>query len=647
MLCTTSNGMNWKKNKTYRISLESEDQVTPEETLLDSTSQYSDIEKPILGSIFRSFLIIVGILTLVLTAYLFKTAIVEHATFADLAFQNRSANFPLPPPRGMITDTNGLLLVNNIPVFNLLAVTRELREGGNNFDDNLKKIAEILEKSEEELEQFILEQMKINSTFFVRLDLTKDQALAIKYIEPKGLYIIPDTKREYTSSHKISSVLGYIGKVSKEDLLEDAYYAPTDIIGRLGIEAEYERFLRGTHGNIFFSREEEGYITKEPLPGKTVTLNLDYDLQIKLYDEVFAVLREFGLSRATGIVQDPKTGAVLALVSFPGFDNNIFSSGVSESDYKRLFENKEKPLFNRMISGLYNPGSTIKPFIGMTALQEKIITPGDTINDCVSITVPNPYNPGDPYIFKNWRVEYGLFNLRKAIANSCNIYFFTVGGGHEKVKGLGAERIANYLKNANANSKLGIDLPGEVAGFVPTPDWKLREKGEPWYLGDTYNISIGQGDLLVTPLWLNTYISAIANGGAIYKPQVARRITGNNKGIVEIFSPKTIALLPFSQDVINEMKKAMRETVISGTAQIMNGLPVKAAAKTGTAEVIKGKTINSLFTVFAPYDDPEISMTILIEGSASNQGLAIRAAYNTLKWYFEKTQNEKLKAQNN
>lgn len=624
----------WKKNKTYRILLESEDRVTPEETLLDSNSQYSDIEKPIPGSIFRSFLIIISVATCILAVYFFKTAVVKHAVFADLAFQNKSANFPLPPPRGMITDRKGQLLLKNVPVFNLLAVTRALRESGN-FNDDLGKLTEILGKNKEELEQFILEEMKINSTFFVHLDLTKDQALAIKYIEPKGFYVIPDTRREYVSSNKISSVLGYTGKVSKEDLQEE-YYFSADIIGRLGIEAQYEKFLRGTHGNILFSREAESYITKEPLPGKTVTLNLDYDLQIKLYDEIFAVLREFGLSRATGIVQDPRTGAVLAMVSFPDFDNNIFSSGVSESDYKRLFENKEKPLFNRMISGLYNPGSTIKPFMGMTALQEHIIKPNDTIYDCISITVPNPYDQNNPYIFKNWRVEYGQFNLQKAIANSCNIYFFTVGGGHEKIKGLGAERIADYLKRGHVSSKLGIDLPGETAGFVPTPGWKLREKGEPWYLGDTYNISIGQGDLLVTPLWLNTYISAIANGGSIYKPQVAQKITGSNKEIVEIFNPKTLTLLPFSQDIISEIKNGMRETVLSGTAQIMNDLPVKSAAKTGTAEVIKGKTINSLFTIFAPYEDSEIAMTILIEGSASNQGLAMRAAYNTLKWYFNK-----------
>jgi penicillin-binding protein 2 len=255
------------------------------------------------------------------------------------------------------------------------------------------------------------------------------------------------------------------------------------------------------------------------------------------------------------------------------------------------------------------------------------------VNDCVSLTVPNPYDPQNPYTFKNWRDEYGPFDLRKAIANSCNIYFFTAGGGHENVRGLGAERIVNYLKSGLADSQLGIDLPGEENGFIPNPEWKLREKGEPWYLGDTYNISIGQGDLLITPLWLNSYVSAIANGGKIYKPRVAQSLISDEK-IIEEFSPEVAGNLPFSKEVIAEMKRAMKETVISGTAQIFKDLPVEAGAKTGTAEVIKGKTVNSLFTIFAPYDNPQISMTILIEGATTQQGLAIRAAHSVLKWYF-------------
>jgi len=250
--------------------------------------------------------------------------------------------------------------------------------------------------------------------------------------------------------------------------------------------------------------------------------------------------------------------------------------------------------------------------------------------------VPNPFSPDNPYIFRNWRNEYGLFDLKKAIANSCNIYFYMVGGGHEKIKGLGAEKIINYLKKTNTDSRLGIDLPGETAGFVPTPEWKIRETGEPWYLGDTYNISIGQGNLLVTPLWLNGYVSAIANGGKIYQPLIAQKIIDENGQIITNFNQEIAVNLPFSTNTILEVKQAMRETVKSGTAKLLRDLPVTSAAKTGTAEVIKGMTNNSFFTVFAPYDTPEISMTILIENTTTRQGLAIKAAHNVLKWYFER-----------
>ena len=627
--------MSSRRNKNYSISFDGDDWVAPEETLLDSSSQYSDIEKPIPSFIFRFFLIIFFIATAALIIFIFKISIIENKTFARMAFQNKSANFPLPPPRGLIIDRNGQSLVRNIPVYNLIAVTRELKENPDSIGGDIKKIAKIIGKDEGEFLGLIKEEMKNKSTFFAYLELNKDQAVALTYLELSGFYVVPDTRREYIDGRKISQIVGYTGKVSREDLGDD-YYFSTDTIGRLGIEDYYEEYIRGKHGNIFFSREETGYITKEPEPGKTVVLNIDHDLQIKLHDEIFGVLRDAGLSRGAGIIQNPKTGEVLALVSFPDFDNNIFASEVSKEDYRRLFESTAKPLFNRVISGLYNPGSTIKPLVGMAGIQEKIMDSNDILaENCIELTVPNPYDPSRPYVFNNWRTEYGPFNLKRAIANSCNIYFFTVGGGHEKIKGLGAEKIIKYFKSSFADSILGIDISGEKNGFVPTPEWKLREKGEPWYLGDTYNISIGQGDFSVTPLWLNSYISAVANGGSIYKPKVAKSIVENNN-IIENFNPEVIGSLPFSNEVIDEMRSAMRETVLSGTAQILKELPVEMAAKTGTAEVQKGKTVNSLFTAFGPYNDPDLALTVLIEGATTQQGLAIRAAYNVLKWYYNK-----------
>jgi penicillin-binding protein 2 len=271
----------------------------------------------------------------------------------------------------------------------------------------------------------------------------------------------------------------------------------------------------------------------------------------------------------------------------------------------------------------------------MAALQEHIVRPDQVVtNDCVSISVPNPNKPDEPYVFKNWRPDTGPFNLYRAIADSCNVYFFTVGGGYKSIDGLGIERIDRYLKSGYADSLLGIDLPGEEHGFVPTPDWKYVTTKQPWYQGDTYNTSIGQGDLLVTPLWVNSYVSAIANGGTFWKPRIASRIVDEQRQTLAVMDAKQLGSLPFSADVIGEMQKAMRRTVTDGTGKIFLDLPVSAAAKTGTAEVIKGQRINSLVTVFAPADNPQIALTVLIEGSVTNQGYALRAANQFLKWFF-------------
>ncbi|MEK9209172.1 MAG: penicillin-binding transpeptidase domain-containing protein, partial [Patescibacteria group bacterium] len=236
---------------------------------------------------------------------------------------------------------------------------------------------------------------------------------------------------------------------------------------------------------------------------------------------------------------------------------------------------------------------------------------------------------------KNWRPDAGPFNLYRAIADSCNVYFFTVGGGYGAISGLGIERIGKYLQSAYADALLGIDLPGEERGFVPTPDWKYITKKEPWYQGDTYNTSIGQGDLLVTPLWINSYISAIANGGTLWKPRVAGRIVDEKRETVGVIEARQLGSLPFSSDVIRQMQVAMYRTVTDGTGKLFKDLPVTAAAKTGTAEVIKGQRINSLVTVYAPVENPQVALTVLIEGSAANQGYALRAARRFLGWYFD------------
>lgn len=621
----------WLGKKEYKISA-NEDWVSPEETLLDSSSEHQDLEVPISNHVFRAAFFIAAFLCVVVIAFVFDLSVRRYAYFTGVAFQNKSVNFSVPPPRGIIFDRLGKPLVANEPVFDLLVISKEIREEAN--EENINRVADILRKNRDEFRTFLSDGVHNNSVFFAGSGLDKNQVLEIKTLSSKGFYVVPNTKRQYMDGTQFSQVLGYVGKVSKNELGVEDYYYPTDIIGRLGIEAQYEKQLRGKHGRIFFLEGENS--SEDPVIGNSVVLNIDYDMQKRLFNELFNVLKDTNYSKAAAVIQEPNTGAVLAMASFPAYDNNLFVQGLSGSQYKNLFENKSRPLFNRVISGLYNPGSTIKPFIGLMTLEEKIFSPSDTIRDCVGLTIVNPYNPDDIYTFNNWRLEYGQFNLKRAIANSCNVYFFIAGGGYGSIKGLGVERIANYLKSAFADSKLGIDLPGEEAGFVPTPDWKLAARDEPWYQGDTYNISIGQGDLLVTPLWLNSYISGIANGGTLYKPFVAKQILGSDKNVIKGFEPEAMGRLNFKEEVIQNVRNAMLETTVSGTARVLGALPVKAGAKTGTAEVVKGRTVNSIMTAFAPFNNPEINITVLIEGGTStNEGLAIRATYGFMKWYFE------------
>ncbi|MEK7525759.1 MAG: penicillin-binding transpeptidase domain-containing protein [Patescibacteria group bacterium] len=626
----------WHRTKEYSVSVNHDDWVTPEETLVDAGSSFANIEQPISSSVFTVTGVLAVLCGLVILGGTAWSAVINYDEYADLAFRNTTIQFSVAPPRGVILDRGGKPLVKNVPSFDILAVSRELPRDSAVRESLIQELSDVLGIQVSDIHLSIEQNIQKSSVFFIATDIEKDAALALKRLNPNGIYVITSTKRQYLDGSQFSSIIGYTGRVGKADLSRDQYYLPSDIIGRSGIESAYEEYLRGSHGQILFSRDDSGQDVQEPSQGDTVVLNIDGYAQKSLYNAMFNVLRESGLGSAAGVVQDPRTGAVLAMASFPGFDNNIFSSAVSEAQFKKLFESRSRPLFNRVISGNYNPGSTIKPFIGMTVLQEKIATPSDAIQDCISISIPNPANPEDPYVFRNWRAETGLFNLRKAIANSCNIYFFTFAGGYGQVKGLGAEKLTRYLQKGLAGQILGIDLPGEESGFIPTPDWKLETKHEPWYQGDTYNISIGQGDLSVTPLWINSYIGAIANGGTIWSPRVAQRILNPDGSIKNTIESESARRLPFDASVISEMRRDMRETVLTGTAKILANLPVTSAAKSGTAEA-SGQTVNSLLTAFAPYENAEVAITVLVEGSVSNQGYASRIVYQFLNDYFTKT----------
>ena len=329
---------------------------------------------------------------------------------------------------------------------------------------------------------------------------------------------------------------------------------------------------------------------------------------------------------------DPRTGAVLALVSFPSYDDNLFSQGISITDYSKIANDSSQPLFNRAISAQYPTGSTIKPFEASAALQENLISPTKLINDLGYIEIHSKYDPSIVYRFTGV-TPHGLVDMRKALAVSSNIYFYTVGGGYGDQQGLGPTRIKKYLELFGWGNKTGIDLPGEFGGFIPTPDWKQQKKKEAWWDGDTYNLSIGQSDLMVTPLQVASAYCAIANGGTLYKPQIVNKVIDGQE-----FKPEIIRQSFIDSANLQIIREGMRDAVQKpyGGSAILNDLLVPVASKTGTAETSSAGYFNTWTSAFAPYDNPEIVLTVTIEEVQGLRSATLPVAHDILQWYFTK-----------
>ena len=341
-------------------------------------------------------------------------------------------------------------------------------------------------------------------------------------------------------------------------------------------------------------------------------------------------LKESGKEKAAALVLDPSSGEVLAMVSFPSFNNNEFSGGISNANYSALISNPNQPLFNRVISGNYPSGSTVKPIIAAAALNEELITPRTRINSTGGIQI-------NQWFFPDWRAGgHGSTDLRRSLAWSVNTYYYYIGGGYENFKGLGVERISEYMKEFQLGAPLGIDLPAESGGFIPTREWKEAFTGEKWYIGDTYHLAIGQGDLLVTPLQVATWTSFFANNGTIYRPTLVHSISDTQENTQE-----RIEIHPFILNknfIMDQHVQAVRQGLIDavtlGSAQRMLSLPVTSAGKTGTAQWHSTRDEHSWFTAFAPTDTPQIVVTTLVEEGGEGGDLALSITRDLMESYF-------------
>lgn len=593
------------------------------------------IEVPVSETILKILYCGFFVLILIFFVKTFYFQVIEGKKFSELSAENRFIISFVQAQRGVIYDKNGSQLVFNIPVFDLICDTRDLPKNKEEKEKVLSEIAEIIKKDIEILKKEIDSSDSRIITVSDNLSHSTIILLETKIKELPGFKVKNNTAREYKDGSVFSHIIGY----QREDG------------NSTGLEKFYNQVLQQKQGEILVEKDALGNIkTKKivslPESGNDLVLWIDYELQKEISRALEKGIQRVGAKAGIGIAMDPQTGGILSLVSLPSYDNNLFSKGMSQEQWKNLSTDADNPLLNRVISGTYPSGSTIKPLIASAALQEELISPEKLIDCKGSIQIKNKLWPEiGPEFWKypDWTI-HGVTDIRKAIAESCNVFFYIIGGGYKDFEGLGVERIKKYLDFFAWGKKTNIDLPGEEKGFLPDPEWKQEYFSDPkkqvWGKGDTYNLSIGQGFILATPLQIAVSFGSIANGGILYEPHIVRKIVEQDNTEKEII-PKIIKKDFISADNLKIVRQGMRQAVSGknspqASACLLNSLPVAAAAKTGTAQTNKKEHYHNWVTVFAPYENPEIVLTIMIEYVPGGQVAVLPVAKEILEWYFNK-----------
>lgn len=570
----------------------------------------------------------------VLFAKCFYLQVLRGGYYFSLAEENRTKIEYTKADRGIIYDRNGEALVQNVFGFSLTIVPADLPKDSSKRSDVINTAAYLAGITAQEIEDRLKDSSKYYyQSIVIKTGIGYEQAMYLKIIsaEMPGVYLDIDSWRQYVAGPSWSHLLGYVGKINAEEYEKNNdTYLLSDNMGKAGLEKQYESRLKGVHGQKkievdALGREKKIISETNYVTGDSLILSVDSALQKKIYEILQAKAKD---SRASVVISNPQTGELLAMVDYPSYDNNLFAAGIKSDDYKKLLEDPNKPLYTRSILGEYPSGSTIKPTIAAAALQEKIITKNTTVNSSGGLRVKE-------WFFPDWKAGgHGTTNVVKAIAQSVNTFFYYIGGGYGDFEGLNIDRLDKYFALFGLGEKTGIDLPGEHGGFLPTPAWKEEVKKEPWYIGDTYHVSIGQGDLLVTPLQVNAWTATIANGGRYLRPHLALGVV-HPDGSKELFPPQVIRENFISSTNISIVREGMRETVISGSARSLSDLKVAVAGKTGTAQWNTTKPNHAWFTAFAPYDRPTFAVTVLVEEGGEGSSIAAPIAKEILQYWFK------------
>ncbi|MCI5108592.1 MAG: hypothetical protein MRY49_01965 [Candidatus Pacebacteria bacterium] len=437
--------------------------------------------------------------------------------------------------------------------------------------------------------------------------------------------------REYAHIPGISHLIGYVSRPAKDS---SGIYYQNEFIGKSGVEKSFNDIISGHNGRKIIETNALGEITSEgvvdtPVSGENIRLSIDSRIQGKTYEIIDSLANEVGFSGGAGGIMNIETGELVALTSYPEYDIQAFSDGDSEVINSALVDDRNL-LLNRATSGLYTPGSIVKPFLSLAALNENIISPDKQILSTGSITVPNPYFPDKPSVFTDWK-EHGWVDMSDALAVSSNVYFYSIGGGYGGQEGLGIARIEKYMSLFGFGKETNIELPPEEVGVIPTPEWKRENfNGEPWRLGDTYNTSIGQYGFQMTLIQALRAVAAIANNGLVFRPSL---VSSDGK----LSQIETVVDIP--REYFNEVRSGMRQAVDDGTVGGLNVSYTTVAGKTGTAEVgILKKSVNSWVVGFFPYDNPKYAFTFLMEkGPGENLVGGVYVARTLFDWMYENT----------
>jgi penicillin-binding protein 2 len=600
-------------------------------------SGYQDSFGKVNFYIFGLLLVITGVILIGRVAFL---QIVQGSYYQNLAEGNRIRNQVIKAPRGLIVDKNGKVLVKNVPGFDVVFIPRDIFAIVKNKQIFYKKVADVLSMNEESVKSVIeSEDKNSGKSFLLKQGLEHEEALALmeKIEDIPGVRLEETAHRQYVEGEVFSSIIGYTGKISPRELENHPDYLLTDVIGKRGLEYTYEKWLRGENGKSIVEVDSRGNVKENlgfspPESGSKLVLNLDSDLQKYAYEFLQKLLKENEAAEGAALVAvNPQDGAVLSLASLPGYDNNLFVGGIESEEYNALINDPRKLMTNKAVSEAYPPGSVFKPLVGVAALEEDLISKNTEINCPGSISIGS-------WTFNDWKT-HGRTDLKKAIAESCNVYFYSLGGGWKDIDGLGPDKMSKHARNFGLGNLLGIDLTNETSGVIPDKEWKFQKTGEKWYTGDSYHMAIGQGFVTVTPLQMAVATSAIANGGKVFRPQLVDKIIDSD-GRAEDLKKELLRERFVSLESIRIIKEAMRETVISGSGASMNDMDTPVSGKTGTAQFGGEDKTHSWFISFAPFENPEIAMAIIIQGGGEGHDWAVPATEAVLRKFFEEEEEE-------